>query len=391
MFMDLIPFRNTNYTLESYLFKVTSRSQIIYWIIIVLIVSGISVLPFINIDITVQARGFFQSNLEKQTVYAPFQGKVLFTTIKNGLTIEKGDTILVIESKTSKAQKNTLQKQIHENNLAISDLEKLTQYNHQDRSLNENDFQTKRYYSEYSKMISSITVQSHKYQKSKTEHERNEILHDQYLISDAEFENSLFVYKSEEENLHQILINNKSEWQTDLMQRINDAGSLQAEIESCIEQLRNRIVLAPVSGEIIRSPEIQEGAIILTNQQIAEISPSGELIATCFIKPDNIGLIHADQKVRIQIDAYNYNEWGLLNASIIGISDDIIIENGDDAYFRIKCKPEKTSLSLKNGVNAEIRKGMSLNARIVVNRRSLFNILFDKVDKWVNPYFNEKG
>jgi len=39
----------------------------------------------------------------------------------------------------------------------------------------------------------------------------------------------------------------------------------------------------------------------------------------------------------------------------------------------------------------KIRKGMSLNARIIVSRRSLFNLLFDKVDKWVNPYFNKKG
>jgi HlyD family secretion protein len=175
------------------------------------------------------------------------------------------------------------------------------------------------------------------------------------------------------------------------MQRLSDAASLQAELEGCLEQLHNRIVLAPVSGDIIRSSEIQEGSIIGSNQQIAEISPSGEIVATCFIKPNNIGLINAGQKVRIQVDAYNSNEWGLLDASIIDISNDILVENGGNAYFRIKCKPEKTFLSLKNGINAEIRKGMSLNARIVVNRRSLFNLLFDKVDKWVNPYYNDKG
>jgi len=29
---------------------------------------------------------------------------------------------------------------------------------------------------------------------------------------------------------------------------------------------------------------------------------------------------------------------------------------------------------------------MSFNARIVVIRRSLFHLLFDKADKWFNPY-----
>ena len=76
----------------------------------------------------------------------------------------------------------------------------------------------------------------------------------------------------------------------------------------------------------------------------------------------------------------------MLEGSIIDISDDMIVENGSTAYFRIKCKPEQTFMSLKNGLKASVKKGMSLNARIVVIRRSLFNLLFDKADKWFNPY-----
>jgi len=76
----------------------------------------------------------------------------------------------------------------------------------------------------------------------------------------------------------------------------------------------------------------------------------------------------------------------MLKGDIIDISDDMIVENGSVAYFRVKCKPEKTFLSLKNGYRADIKKGMSLNTRIVVIRRDLFHLLCDKVDKWFNPY-----
>ena len=82
---------------------------------------------------------------------------------------------------------------------------------------------------------------------------------------------------------------------------------------------------------------------------------------------------------------------GIAGCEIIDISDDMIIENGSTAYFRIRCKPEKTFLSLKNGTEAEIKKGMSLNSRIVVTRRSLFNLLFDKADKWFNPYLTKQS
>jgi HlyD family secretion protein len=181
-------------------------------------------------------------------------------------------------------------------------------------------------------------------------------------------------------------LNQKSLWQNDLAMRKNDAANLLADFEQCMVELSNRIVLAPISGEIIQSSDIQKGSIVSTGQKIAEISPDGELVATCYVKPADIGLIHENQHVRIQVDAFNYREWGMLEGTIIDISDDIIIESSSSAFFRIKCKPGQTFLSLKNGIKAPVKKGMSLNARIVVIRRSLFNLLFDKADKWFNPY-----
>ncbi len=80
----------------------------------------------------------------------------------------------------------------------------------------------------------------------------------------------------------------------------------------------------------------------------------------------------------------------MLQGSIIDISDDMIIEDGSSAYFRIKCKPATTFLSLKNGHKANVKKGMSVNTRIVVIKRSLYNLLFDKADKWFNPYTYNK-
>ena len=168
--------------------------------------------------------------------------------------------------------------------------------------------------------------------------------------------------------------------------RRNDSVKLSADLKQCLEELSNRIVIAPISGEILQSSDIQTGSIVTSGQKIAEISPDGELVATCFVKPSDIGLIHDKQKVKIQVDAFNYSEWGMLQGYIIDISDDMIVENGSVAYFRVKCKPEKTFLSLKNGYKADIKKGMSINTRIHVIQRSLYHLLFDKADKWFNPY-----
>jgi multidrug resistance efflux pump len=388
--MDIIPFSLSNCTLENYLIKITSRSKVIYWIIIGIVILAIAVLPFIYVDISVQARGFFQSDIEKQTIYAPFQGKIVYTSIRDGRRISTGDTLFIIDSETLKAQQEALMQQIVENESSITDLDELTKIEVQSKQVTEDKFKTSRYSAEYNNFRKQQIIQFQKYQKAKTAHERNEVLYKQKIIPDADFENSLFASTVEAENLNQMLLYQKTIWQSDLTQRKNEAVKLNAGLKQFAEELNNRIVKSPIDGEIIQNLDIQTGSMVGLNQKMAEISPDGELVATCFVKPGDIGLINEMQKVRIQVDAFNYNEWGMLEGSIIDISDDMIVENGSTAYFRIKCKPSQTFLSLKNGHKASVKKGMSLNARIVVIRRSLFNLLFDKAYKWFDPYVNIK-
>jgi len=384
--MDLIPFSMSENSLETYLVSITTRSRIIYWIIIGMILVIIAVLPIINVDVSVQARGYFQSDIEKQEVYTPIQGKIIYTSVRNGETIEKGDTLLVIDTETMHARHVSVVQRIAENDSSIMDLEKLTNLLSTDIKIFKKKLITQRYRAEYENLRNQQSIQIQRYQKKKTEHERNELLYRQQIIPRSEYENSLFLLNSEKDNLNQVLLSQRSLWQNDLTLRRNESVILQADLKQCSEELANRIVLAPTGGEVIQSSDIQPGSIVSAGQKIAEISPAGELVATCFVKPSDIGFIHEKQKVKIQVDAYNFNEWGMLQGEIIDISDDMIIDNGSVSYFRVKCKPEKTFLSLKNGYKADIKKGMSLSTRIVVIRRSLFHLLFDKADKWFNPY-----
>jgi len=386
--MELLPYELSKHSIEHYTLKINSKSKILYWIIILLVVSFLVVLPLIYVDVSVQVRGFFQSDIEKQLIYAPCQGEIAFTALRNGHEVTRGDTLLIINSESMGVTVESLNRKNISNNKAISDLEKLVEIDNPENTLNDRDFELDKYYTEYSNMMKIWTLQFQKYKKADADYRRNELLHNQDIIPDTEFENSKFVVKTEEESLKQILAYHVSLWQADLLKRRDDAYSYQSDLIHYREQLKQRIVLSPVNGQIIQCADIQTGTIIAQNQKIAEISPQGQLIATCYVKPGDVGLIKVNQPVRIQVDAYNYNEWGLLNATVMDISDDIITTDGSNACFRVRCLPEKTNLSLKNGFSSDIKKGMSFNARIVLIRRSLFNILFDKLDKWLNPYNN---
>jgi HlyD family secretion protein len=384
--MDLIPSHFTNNSIESYLIKVTSRSRIIYWIIIFSVLSWIVILPFIYVDVAINARGNFQTEIAKQIILTTCPGKVIFTSLEEGHMVNRGDTLFILESEALSAQKKAVENRILENNNAITDLEKLTRLKYPDQKLKINSFLTTRYFSEYSNMSKSWNTQFQKHLKSEKEYDRMKILHEQEIIPMAEYEKSLYTYKSEVEDLNQILTYRTSLWQADLMQRRDIGITMEAELKEYIEALKSRVILAPVRGRIIQSADIQRGMIVNTNQKLAEISPDGDLIAICYVSPKDIGLITIDQNVKIQVDALNYNEWGFLDANIMDISDDLIIENESNAYYRVKCKPGSSFMHLNNGIKAELKKGMSFSARIVIARRSLLNLLFDKTSKWLNPY-----
>src|SRR5512135_3671858 len=119
--MDLIPSLLTDCTLENYLIKISSRSIIIYWIIIGIVILAIVMLPLIYVDITVYARGYFQTDIEKQIICMTLQGRVIHTTLKDGLKVSRGDTLIIIDSESTRAQKKALLERRTENNLAISD------------------------------------------------------------------------------------------------------------------------------------------------------------------------------------------------------------------------------------------------------------------------------
>jgi HlyD family secretion protein len=146
----------------------------------------------------------------------------------------------------------------------------------------------------------------------------------------------------------------------------------------------NNELRSPVSGIIQGINGRYAGAAMQANETICTISPENGLIAECFASATDIGMLKLQQEARFQIDAFNYNYFGSISGKIISIANDFTIVN-DQPMFRIRCSLDKQELFLKNGFKGILKKGLSLQARFIIARRSLWNLLFDKMDDWLNP------
>jgi HlyD family secretion protein len=141
-----------------------------------------------------------------------------------------------------------------------------------------------------------------------------------------------------------------------------------------------------MSGTIQSMEKVANGMFVHSGQQIAEISPDGQLVVECYVSTKDIGFINVGQDVRIQVDAFNYNDWGVLEGSITELFDDVVIaDNTQPPYYRIYCSLNNSFLVLDSKHIGYIKKGMSVNAHFIVTERTVFQLIYDKVDNWLNP------
>jgi HlyD family secretion protein len=63
--------------------------------------------------------------------------------------------------------------------------------------------------------------------------------------------------------------------------------------------------------------------------------------------------------------------------------------NDGQPLFRVHCSRDPTYVELENGFRGDFKKGMTLQARFIIARRSLFQLLYDKAEDWLNPSWGE--
>jgi multidrug resistance efflux pump len=143
-------------------------------------------------------------------------------------------------------------------------------------------------------------------------------------------------------------------------------------------------VYSPVDGICAKPERLTEGLKVSAGQQLIEILPLGDLRVECNIPSQGMGLLREGLPCRVQIDAYNYNQWGMLEGTLTGISDNPVT-TFQGVFYKAYCSLDRDYLELKNGYKGYLKRGMNANCRFIVNQRSVFNLLYDKIEEWINP------
>jgi multidrug resistance efflux pump len=364
-------------TLENLITKNKTKSVSIYLVVVLGALLFLALLPIITVDISSQSRGMVRSTTDNVPLTSLVNGKVTLVNLKNNRVVQKGDTLVQLtlenldtEKETNQTLSITIQNQIQDLSLVVSGKSDLLKT----PELQQEWFS---YSNKRGELLSKIA-------QAKIVYDRNKLLYDKGVIAKAEFEKYSFEFVYAQQALSGLEKNQRSVWQNKKRELQEQLQNLNGTLQKINVEAKNYIITAPLSGTVENFSGIQVGSFLNASQPIATISATDQLIVESTVSPNDIGLIQKNQKVKFQLDAFNYNQWGLLEGKVIDIDRNITIQ-GEQAFFKVRCALNSTAMQLQSGYKTQISKGMTLTTRYIITRRSLFDLLFDKVDNWLNP------
>ncbi|ELR69057.1 secretion protein HlyD family protein [Fulvivirga imtechensis AK7] len=384
MSKKIFPAEILNFTIETQIAKNTVKSQAIYVTLLASLIIAIGLLPIIHIDVSVQNRGIIRPDSEVTQIMSPAQGKIDKLFFNENDMVLAGDTLLTINSSRVFNQLEYTKERLQELESYINDLDVLLQELSPSAFNPVSTLHTASYQRQYKEFKELINQANQVYIKKKRDYHRSKKLFEGEAISQVEFENSRFEFDRSLADFKALHLSQLTKWSDELQGYKNEREKITSEVNKIKEDQRDYVVIAPVSGSIQELRGLAVGVQIFPNQSLLKISPDSELVVETYISPSDIGLIKMDQKVNFQIDAFNYNQWGFASGAVKEIASDITIKD-NQPFFRVICSMKETSLSLKNGYTGRLKKGMTLNSRFIIAKRSLWQLLYDKMDDWLNP------
>ncbi len=384
MAKKLFPAEIVEFTAEYHFNKHNPRTLILYQLLLLLlVVAGIS-LFVVKIDVSVGGLGVLRAVQENHTVKAIVSGRIEEVFVAENQRVEAGQVLARIRTDILDQEKDLLVSQRSDFGNQLDDLHKLTRLLQQRNVTQRPALSSAMYGQQFTLFWQRISKMQNQLDLAQKNFERYSKLYDNRVISAAEYDEANYTYQQARTELELAYDEQAALWQQDLNSLRLKTGELGARINQVNKEQELYVLQAPASGTLQSVKGLMQGSMISANEVLAEVSPDSGLIAETYVLPRDIGYLRAGTPVNLQIEAYDYNQWGMATGEITSISADIFTDRGQP-YFKVRCLLNEDRLTLRNGYEGKLHKGMTLQARFFVTRRTLFQLIYDKADDWLNP------
>ena len=365
----------------------------IYWLSLAGVGAALGALPLVPVEITVRSGGVVRPAIERTELKAAIGGRIARVLVRDNDQVAANQPLVELETgdvDERLARNRALQR---EKSGLVADLGELTAA--LARSLpggfSSTDFpaigakiKSPVFIRELARFLAQDAVNRLGAIKALAVQDRTLVLAAKGIVTEQECDDARYAATRATADLQLLAEQTLAGWHTQLRDEQTALDQLVSEEKRLQGELALALIRSPASGTVQGLIGLGAGAFVVAGQSLGYVSPEAPLLVETYVSPKDIGGLRPGQAVRLQIDAFPYTQWGLLEGRIQAVAADAT-SNGSQATFKVLVQPAALALHLRNGATGALRKGMTLTARFVVGRRSLWHVLYEDASAWLGP------
>ena len=163
---------------------------------------------------------------------------------------------------------------------------------------------------------------------------------------------------------------------TQLQAKIDESEKLLARAKTELKQLA---FTAPVDG-VVSSLNIKNpGEVVQPGQTVAEVAPQDvPLVLIARLPNREAGFVKTGMSVKIKLDAYPYQDFGVVSGKVTSISPDAKPDERLGAVYRVEVALDRNFVT-SNNQKIKFKPGQTAMADIVIRERRIIDVLLEPI------------
>lgn len=166
-----------------------------------------------------------------------------------------------------------------------------------------------------------------------------------------------------------------------------EAARLREDMVAGQDREKRTDIRSPVRGTVNKILVNTIGGVVRPGDPVAEIVPlEDSLLVEARIRPADRAQLYPGLSAVVKVSAYDFSIYGGLDATLVDISPDTILDEEGKPYFRVRLSTKETSL----GEDKPIIPGMTATVDIITGEKTVLDYLLKPILKARENALNER-
>ncbi|WP_342133453.1 HlyD family type I secretion periplasmic adaptor subunit [Hydrogenophaga sp. OTU3427] len=176
--------------------------------------------------------------------------------------------------------------------------------------------------------------------------------------------------------IEEVQLTRRNQFSAELSETLSRLSALREGGAALDDKVKHAEIKSPVRGTVKRLLVNTVGGVVQPGKDLVEIVPLDDaLILEALIAPKDIAFLSPGQPALVKFTAYDFAIYGGLEADVVSIGADSVVNAKGEAHYLVRVKTRKSSL----GEHLPIIPGMVAEVDILTGKKTILSYMFKPV------------